>query len=382
MAILSERVYFYKNNTLRPLSSWSLNKATYAASSGITVQPGGSAWVSLDASYNDGLKVSKYRRLTLSISDDSINSTYNYGDVVAGYLSTSYEDEYVGTGRDYQVIPFTLYNSKNYDTYKKIERTILMPNVELKNGLFTVKNNSDHTIRIIGAELFRSKDVLGQVEEEIGEGGGGGPSPYPPWVPPSGTYVADYISSVDPTDARFVTWRTENLVNLKPGEEAPFYKTESSSVQLGSVYCYVATQADGTTILVNEWSIDSNSFGSLFLNNSPVNVVVYCRLPDNTKQKIDLWAVVNTPQRTYGATAVYITSNPEGTSTVQVNMQWNKIFNTGILNGHAVNIRNTLQKLNVRAQNNFWNIGDNSLKILDGSGNVVLDLICVAVDAT
>lgn len=377
MAILNERVYFYKKNVLGNLDDYTLKKATYT-NTGIVIQAGGKAYIEISDSKNDGLKVSKYREVGYIIIDPNVSATYNYENIVTANFKYTYSDEYIGTGKGFQVIPLTLYNtSVNSQGNRTIVRTLNMVNAALTEGVFEVINNSDHSVTLVDAWMYRSKDVLGQVEEEIGEGGGGGGAPQPlPWVPPS-SYIypnVSYILSIGTQNTQYVTFESGRVIpNINLGETFEVYdKTGNSKV--GTVDCYIK---DDSTLTLR-WTFNNNVYlwTYHFYYKSPVQIdIQYTPTSLNDKQPLTIWASVTEPVRLARTFYVDGISRPDNSATIDSYFKYEDLFSYGILNGTQVRIGSTYHKIQIMGLNSLWREGDNSLLICDASDNVVLNLI-------
>lgn len=382
MAILNERVYFYKKNVLGNLDGYTLEKATYT-NKGIVIQARGKAYIEISDSKNDGLKVSRYREVGYIIIDPNVSATYNYENIVTANFKYTYSDEYIGTGKDFQVIPLTLYNtSVDSQGNRKIVRTLNMVNAALTEGVFEVINNSDHSVTLVDAWMYRSKDVLGQVEEEIGEGGGGGGGGVPqplPWVPPS-NYIypnVSYIASIATQDTKYVTFESGRVIpNINLGETFEVYDKTGNS-QVGTVNCYIK---DDSTLALR-WTFNKNvsRWTYHFYYKSPVQIDIQYTHPSvNDKKPLTIWASVTAPVRLPITCNIYGISRPDNKSTIDTYFQYEGLFDYGILNGTQIAIENTYHRIQLITLNSLWREGDNSLLICDASDNVVLNLIVKA----
>lgn len=377
MAILNERVYFYKKNVLGNLDDYTLEKATYT-NTGIVIQAGGKAYIEISDSKNDGLKVSKYREVGYIIIDPNVSATYNYENIVTANFKYTYSDEYIGTGKGFQVIPLTLYNtSVDSQGNRTIVRTLNMVNAALTEGVFEVINNSDHSVTLVDAWMYRSKDVLGQVEEEIGEGGGGGGAPQPlPWVPPS-SYIypnVSYILSIDTQNTQYVTFESGRVIpNINLGETFDVYD-ETGRSKVGTVDCYIK---DDSTLTLR-WTFQNNVslWTYHFYYKSPVQIdIQYTPTSLNDKQPLTIWASVTEPVRLARTFYIYGISRPDNSATIDLYFKYEDLFSYGILNGTQVRIGGLYHRIQIMGLNSLWREGDNSLLICDASDNVVLNLI-------
>ena len=378
MAILNERVYFYKKNVLGDLDDYTLEKATYT-NTGIVIQAGGKAYIEISDSKNDGLKVSKYREVGYIIIDPNVSATYNYGNIVTANFKYTYSDEYIGTGKDFQVIPLTLYNtSVDSQGNRTIVRTLNMVNTALTEGVFEVINNSDHSVTLVDAWMYRSKDVLGQVEEEIGEGGGGGggvPQPLP-WVPPS-SYIypnVSYVLSIDTQNTKYVTFESGRVIpNINLGETFDVYD-ETGNSKVGTVDCYIK---DDSTLALRWTFYNSVSRWTYhFYYRSPVQIdIQYTPTSLTDKQPLTIWASVTAPVRLARTFNVDGISRPDNSATIDSYFYYEGLFSYGILNGTQIRIGRTYNRIQIIGLNSLWREGDNSLLICDASDNVVLNLI-------
>lgn len=171
MATTSDGIIYTMSNVLPSFNSWELTNAEISGGN-IVIHPNGNAKVELSNSVNKGLKVSRYRQFTLRIIDDKININYNYQNLVEAVMDIEYIDEEKNRSREYQCIPFTLYDTTLVENnIIQLVRELTMINANLNYCSVKLANHTDHDITIVAAILYRSNELTGQVGDIINQYG-------------------------------------------------------------------------------------------------------------------------------------------------------------------------------------------------------------------
>ena len=175
MAIVSSDLTYYKKNTLRGLSAWTILDHATISGDDITIEAGGLAGCVMSKDYNSALKASKYRKLKLEVVLDPDDlGELNYKNLVDVFIKCVYINPDGGYIKQMSVVSLTRRKS-NWDSETntlKMTRVVGFENLELDSCTVYVRNNLDeNSITVTKCGLYRSKDVSAdQVGESIGFG--------------------------------------------------------------------------------------------------------------------------------------------------------------------------------------------------------------------
>lgn len=170
MAVNVDSIEYYNNNVLREVANWSILSNATVSGSTVVIGSGGAAGYDLVNTYNNGLKASKYRSLSVSINMN-INQQYNYENYVEVVLKGTYKDSDGNILKSYQSINITYLNKTGSSGSVKIDRVLTMQNYDFETLTIYVINHTNVSVTLTNCIMKRSQDInSSQVGESIGWG--------------------------------------------------------------------------------------------------------------------------------------------------------------------------------------------------------------------
>ena len=168
MAVGIENLDYYINNVINSLTSWDILSGAVVSDNNIVISSTGTAGYTLVDSYNNALKASKYRSLSLSIAM-SIDQQYNYENYVEIVLKGSYKDSTGKIQNMRKSVNVTLLNSSVTSGVLTLNRVLTMMNYDLINCTVYVINHTTSDITLQSCTMLRSQDInSSQIGESIG----------------------------------------------------------------------------------------------------------------------------------------------------------------------------------------------------------------------
>lgn len=150
-------IVFYASNTIRAFNNWNNFVDASIKDSKLVIESGGYASIDLSNLYYNGLKASKYRKLSVSLDAD-FTDNFKYQDFIEALLVGVYTDGI----REY--ISINIFEP-NYSTI------ISTNNYDFKSLTLLLVNHSDKPITFSSCSLLRSQDInSSQIGEAIGWG--------------------------------------------------------------------------------------------------------------------------------------------------------------------------------------------------------------------
>lgn len=163
-------IEYYNRNVLRAITNWNILSNATIINDKIKIGSSGVAGYDLQNTYNNGLKASKYRSLSISL-ELSINQQYNYENYIEVVLKGTYKDSDENINKSYQSINITYLNSSLSDNILTMNRVIQMPNYDYDELTIYVINHTSSNIILNNCIMKRSQDInSSQIGESIGWG--------------------------------------------------------------------------------------------------------------------------------------------------------------------------------------------------------------------
>lgn len=166
----TNNIEYYNRNVLRAITNWNILSNATINNDKIEIRSSGVAGYDLQNTYNNGLKASKYRSLSISL-ELSINQQYNYENYIEVVLKGTYKDSDENINKSYQSINITYLNSSLSDNILTMNRVIQMPNYDYDELTIYVINHTSSAIILNNCIMKRSQDInSSQIGESIGWG--------------------------------------------------------------------------------------------------------------------------------------------------------------------------------------------------------------------
>lgn len=164
--IVDGNVIFIYTNILPSLSTWTKYLATVNEQGFIVLEPNGYIECNMQNSLGEGLKPCKFMRCVLNVIDEEMTDEYNYQNMAE--LITKFD--YINLNQDktstYDIVPLIRYGSLYNDQTKirTVSNDYISMNQTIESGSVKIRNNTDHNVIVVSAQLYRSNDLVGQLE--------------------------------------------------------------------------------------------------------------------------------------------------------------------------------------------------------------------------